>query len=96
MQNVDIDMNGFVDYSEFLVATQNWKKLLAHREIYEILKSEISENAFNIQDFKAALPMLDLNEITDFFSEIDTDHDGKITMEELKKHFLSTLVQTTI
>ncbi|OMJ88664.1 hypothetical protein SteCoe_9363 [Stentor coeruleus] len=96
MKNVDIDKNGFVDYSEFLVATQNWKKLLAHREIYEILKSETSENTFNVEDFKSTLPMLDNNEITEFFSEIDTDRDGKITMEELKKHFLSTLVQTNI
>lgn len=91
MEQVDIDMNGFVEYSEFLVATQDWKKLISRKDIFDILKSESLENNLNMYDVKAALPMLDIGEVHGFFSKIDEDSDGRITIEELKRFFLASL-----
>ncbi|OMJ73429.1 hypothetical protein SteCoe_27875 [Stentor coeruleus] len=91
MEQIDINMNGFVEYSEFLVATQDWKKLIARKNIFDILKSETLENNLNMYDIKAALPMLDISEVHDFVNEIDMDGDGKITIEDMKRFFLDNL-----
>ena len=57
IKRVDLDQNGFVNYSEFLVATVDWENEMS-RERLELA-----------------------------FKTFDTDHSGKISMEELETAF---------
>lgn len=87
----DGDGNGQIDYTEFLTATMNWKKVLTKEKL------EIVFNAFDTD--KSGY--ISLGEIKDFFgeggndikgnvwadmmNEADTNGDGKIDIEEFLK-----------
>lgn len=93
LENCDANMNGVVDYTEFLAATINWKKALSQEWI---------ELAFSAYD-KDHNGKIDLEEIRSFigddsvesgiwesmFREADINADGFIDLEEFKSIMLS-------
>ncbi len=91
MKTVDVDQNGSIDYSEFVMATLNKKNLLS---------AERLESAFKIFD-KDNNGYIDVNEIKevlgrsnttitddvwkDLIMEVDLNGDGEISFKEFQK-----------
>jgi calcium-dependent protein kinase len=96
LASCDIDMNGMIDYSEFLTGALDWQKHLSE---------EILENAFraydtdhsgsiSIREIKQFLGVKD-GEPDDIWNEIlqeaDENGDGEISMDEFKTLMRSRL-----
>lgn len=87
--SVDIDGSGFIDYSEFVVATMNEKNLFSEKKLRaafkmfdkddsgSISKEEVKESLYKIQKFSEA-------EINEIISQVDGNGDGEISFEEFK------------
>lgn len=86
---VDIDGSGFIDYSEFVVATMNEKNLFSEKKLKAafkmfdkddsgfISKEEVRDSLYRIQKFTEA-------EINEIISQVDENGDGEISFDEFK------------
>lgn len=86
---VDIDGSGFIDYSEFVVATMNEKNLFSEKKLKAafkmfdkddsgyISKDEVKESLLKVQKFSE-------EEINEIVSQVDENGDGEISFEEFK------------
>lgn len=86
---VDIDDSGFIDYSEFVVATMNEKNLFSEKKLKSafrmfdkddsgfISKEEVKEALLKIRKFTEE----ELNEV---IGQVDENGDGEISFEEFK------------
>ena len=84
---VDIDNNGFIDYSEFVIASMNEKQLLTNEKLSAAFKmfdkdgsgmisaAEIKE----VLGFGKNIPEEAVNEI---IKQVDENNDGEISFEE--------------
>ncbi|OMJ68268.1 hypothetical protein SteCoe_34334 [Stentor coeruleus] len=101
LKNCDSDLNGLIDYNEFITATINWQKDLSH---------ELLENAFKAYD-KDKNGTISVNEIKMFLggdgteldsvwakilSDADINGDGVIDLEEFKIIMLSHIEGTSL
>ena len=88
MQAVDIDNNGQIEYSEFLTATMDYKKLLCQANLEEAFKlfDEDGNGFIHPEEIKAVLDEPSSNLSEDIWKkvigEVDTDGDGKISFQE--------------
>jgi len=86
---VDLDGSGYLDYSEFVVATMNEKNLFSEKKLKAAFKmfdkdnsgaisrDEVRESLLKIQNFSNQ----ELNEI---IGQVDENGDGEISFEEFK------------
>ena len=101
LSSCDSDLNGMIDYNEFLTATLNWQK---------ILSQEMLESAFKAFD-KDRNGTICIIEIKDFFGgnedsldyiwnkllkEADINEDGVIDLQEFKTMMLTKIGQPEI
>jgi calcium-dependent protein kinase len=95
IESCDGDGNGFIDYTEFLTATLNWKKLLSREKLEAVFK------AFDT-DQSGTISMLELHEFfgdagknieddvwKEMMNEADLNGDGQIDLEE----FISLMIK---
>lgn len=93
LSSCDIDMNGMIDYSEFITATIDWQKHLSQ---------DMLEKAFNVFDIDKS-GSISIREIKQFLGvedededdmwcvilkEADLNGDGEIDMDEFKELML--------
>ena len=88
MKSCDTDGNGYIDYTEFLTATVNWKtalsneRLVAAFNVYDkdgdgkISLKELVETLGNVADEKLFSQMIEI---------ADKNHDGEIDFDEFKE-----------
>lgn len=86
---VDIDNSGFIDYSEFVVATMSEKHLFSEKKLKAafkmfdaddsgfISKDEVRESLLKIHKFSE-------DEINEIIGQVDENGDGEISFEEFK------------
>lgn len=86
---VDLDNSGYIDYSEFVVATMNEKNLFSEKKLKAafkmfdvdgsgtISKDEVKESLQKIQKFSD-------DELSEIMGQVDENGDGEISFEEFK------------
>lgn len=91
----DTDSSGFIDYSEFLIATLNWKSVLSTSTIEAAFSAFDKDHSGSIdsQDLKEVLrsteySSLDETICSDLLREADVDGDGEIDLKEFKRMLL--------
>jgi calcium-dependent protein kinase len=87
--SVDLDKSGFIDYSEFVVATMNEKNLFSEKKLAaafkmfdtdssgSISRKEVKEALLKIQKFTE-------DELQEIIGQVDKDGDGEISFDEFK------------
>jgi calcium-dependent protein kinase len=88
---LDIDGDGMIDYSEFLVATmrtKHWHTTDRLKQAFDILDRDNS-GQLEIHEVRAALGGTDDNLANEIIEQFDVDGDGKISYEEFESMMLS-------
>jgi calcium-dependent protein kinase len=94
MEICDSDGNGFIDYSEFLTATINWKKELSHDRLEAVFKMFDTDGSgkIGLEEIKALFGQdargIDDQTWDEVMKEADLNGDGEIDLHEFKKLML--------
>lgn len=93
LKSIDTDNNGFIDYSEFIIAAMNHETLLSKTRLRDAFaKFDIDGNGtISKAELRAILDLSDDTEIHDLLSEVDENGDGEIDYNEFKEMMLSRL-----
>ncbi|OMJ67933.1 hypothetical protein SteCoe_34771 [Stentor coeruleus] len=95
LKEIDVDGSGYIDYSEFLIASMNREKILSAERLEMAFKAFDSNGCGKItgEDIKE---ILDSHEIEDSFwnkiiAEVDGNGDGGVDLKEFKDMMLAIL-----
>ena len=97
MNTVDTDGNGWIDYSEFVMATLNKKNLLSDERLEAAFRIfDKDNNGFiDASEIRAVLGKgknLDDNVWEELISEVDINGDGEVSFKEFKKMMQQLIV----
>ena len=90
MTEVDINKDGFVDYSEFIIASMSKKKLLSKKNLNEAFAAFDTDGSgtITVDEIKSILGAVEGNQSDEtwnkIISDVDTDKNGKIDLEEFR------------
>lgn len=85
--SVDIDKSGFIDYSEFVIASMNEKQLLTNEKLAAAFKMFDKDgsgliSAEEIKDVLGFGQNLSLDSVKEIMRQVDENGDGEISFEE--------------
>ena len=97
MRSVDADGNGEIEYSEWVVASINKRKLLSHEKLeaaFNLFDKDGSGtiSAEEIKDVLGVGKNIDEKVWNDIVMEVDDNGDGEISFEEFKQMMQKLLV----
>lgn len=90
MALVDINKDGFVDYSEFIIASMSKKKLLSKQNLNEAFAAFDTDGSgtITVDEIKSILGAVEGDKSDEtwnkIISDVDTDKNGKIDLEEFR------------
>jgi len=86
---LDVNRTGYIDFTEFLLATVNHKKLLSNDRLAQVFKMFDKDGSGTIsnQEIKEFFSMQDSNLgfINELIDEVDSNGDGEISYQEFKE-----------
>jgi len=88
MQTLDLDNNGFLDFSEFLIAASDLSSLLSARSLKVAfdLFDEDKSGSISISEFRTVLKVGEHPEVLDdLIAKVDKNKDGELGLEEFTK-----------
>ena len=90
MEKCDIDGNGFLDYTEFLIGAVNWQNTLSNERLFTAFKlfDKDGDGKISLSELKETLGMIDADQESEFFEIMnfaDSNHDGLVDFEEFKE-----------
>ena len=92
MRRVDTDGSGFIDYTEFVVATMNKKKLLSKANLETVFKAFDKDGSGSISTDELKLMLGGSNLRDDLWSElideVDEDKNGEVDLKEFTNMML--------
>lgn len=97
IESCDGDGNGFIDYTEFLTATINWKKELSHERLEAVFKmfDKDGSGKIGLEEIKCLFgnDASDIDEFVwnDIIKEADLNGDGEIDLYEFKTLMMKRL-----
>jgi calcium-dependent protein kinase len=97
IESCDGDGNGFIDYTEFLTATINWKKELSHERLEAVFKmfDKDGSGKIGVEELKFLFGKdaknIEENVWEEMMKEADLDGDGEIDLYEFKILMLKKL-----
>ncbi|OMJ87450.1 hypothetical protein SteCoe_10870 [Stentor coeruleus] len=96
MQHVDSDKSGQIDYTEFLKATINYKKVCTKENLLRAFKffDEDGNGTIEYSELSSALTdgaMITQELIQELMSQVDTNQDGKIDLDEFESLLFDAL-----
>ena len=89
MMRLDTDNNGFIEYSEFLVAAMDKKKLLSLEHLDAVFQAFDNDSngrisAKELQSIMDSEQNLDLSIYANLIKEVDLNHDGFVDLKEFR------------
>ena len=86
-ESVDIDRSGFIDYSEFVVASMNEKNLLTNDKLQQAFRMFDKDNSgfISSDEIKEILGFgktLSEEAVNDIIKQVDENGDGQISFDE--------------
>jgi len=98
MKTVDLDGNGYVDYTEFIMGSINRKKMLSKEKLEQTFKTFDKDGSgfLDVDELKAIFNPGGQKQITekvweDMIKEVDQDGDGRISLQEFKDMMIKLL-----
>lgn len=90
LKRMESSGNGSIYYHEFLTATQDWSKISQKKELETAFKvyDQGGDGTLSIEELKQAIPELEDTEWVKILNEADTNQDGLISLEELKRYLI--------
>ena len=89
MNSVDVDHSGYIDYSEFIVAVMNKRKLLSEENLkkaFDVFDKDGS-GSISTNEVKGILGVgkqVSENIWKDLIKEVDQNNDGSVSFDEFK------------
>jgi len=84
--SVDIDGSGFIDYSEFIMATMNEKKNISEEKLQAAFKTfdKDGNGTISADEVKEVMGLSNLDDsaIKDIIDQVDENKDGEIQFDE--------------
>lgn len=98
MKSCDFDGSGYVDYTEFCVATRNWENYMSKNKVEEIFNmcDQDSSGSIDLHELKNILGPDLGDSYNELLSEADTDGNGVIDLNEFKEFVFNKLLPNTI
>lgn len=90
-ENCDIDRSGFIDYSEFLVATMSWNQLFSEEKANMLFRYFEKCGNLSLDDFRACFNNVTQDEWNGFLGEVDGNKDGNVSIEEFKLYLVNAV-----
>ena len=87
--NLSIEGNQSLDYSDFVVAAIDWKSCL-QLECFDYFIEPGSAGYITVNDLRKMIPTVQYSDILQFFTSIDVDKKGSITMSQLYEKVLDS------
>lgn len=86
LKKLDSDGSGYLDYTEFVTASKDWKAAFERNELEKAFKmyDQGGDGVLSLKELKESIPDIEDSEWDKFLMEADKNGDGKITLEELK------------
>lgn len=94
INKIDSDQSGLVDYSEFITATQDWKKV-CEKDFLEktFMTYDIGRDGnLSLSELKQLIPGVENSEWDNFIAEADKNGDGLISLSEFKEYIFKKVV----
>ena len=86
LERCDSDLSGYIDYTEFLSATMDWKIILSTKKLEAAFRAfDLNGNGkIDVDELKEMIGGIDENGYLMLMQQIDTDGDGEINFDEFK------------
>lgn len=86
-KEIDIDGNGTIDYTEFVMATMNQQNMMSNEKLMQAFKmfDKDGSGTISADEIRGVLGsggQLSQNSIEDIIKEVDENGDGEIQFEE--------------
>ncbi|CAG9321967.1 unnamed protein product [Blepharisma stoltei] len=90
LKKIDSDGSGFLDYTEFVTASKDWKKAFEKNELESAFKiyDQGGDGKLSLKELKDSIPDIEESEWGKFLAEADENGDGLIGFEELKSYLM--------
>lgn len=87
--SLSFEGNQCLDYSDFVVATIDWKNCL-QLESFNYFVEPGSAGCLSFNDLRKMIPTVQYADILQFFASMDTDKKGSVTMSQLYEKVLES------
>ena len=95
VKEIDIDGNGFIDYTEFILASMNKEKMLTTERL-EVTFNLFDKDGSGKITAKELKEILEIHDVEDsswdnLIAEVDSNGDGGVDLKEFKDMMLALL-----
>ncbi|CAG9321174.1 unnamed protein product [Blepharisma stoltei] len=93
LKKIDSDGSGFLDYTEFVTASKDWKSAFEKNELESAFKmyDQGGDGKLSLKELKESIPDIEDSDWEKFLLEADRNGDSQIGLEELKVYLMQKI-----